>query len=628
MRPGKFRTLFVPLSLVLVFGLSLILLFSFHRDERRFTTLTSELFKSELIPNTLNMHYTIAYPNNFGIYSYESTLPVYSHKQELISDAQLENYMEILSDINPDKLNRDDEYTYNLLTDYFALASLGNSFEYYDEPLSPGSGVQSQFPILLAEYTFRTKQDVKDYLGILEQTGDYFEGFIRYEQEKAEAGLLMADYSLVKVRRQCDTIIDEASLNEGTHFLQTTFKERINKLLEEDKISEKEASLFIDTNERLLATVMLPAYESLSDALFVLMGNGNNGEGLCHYPKGKEYYEYLVQKSTGSFRDIEEIKDLLYKHFDTEYKAFQDFAIANPSLLMCEDYTTEPSLFPLTSPEDILEDLTQRMANDFPAFPQTSKETLPSCAVKAVSDNLEEYSAPAFYLTPPLDDSSSNVIYVNESECPAGLELYTTLAHEGYPGHLYQSVYHQQYREQDDLNPVRELLWYGGYLEGWALYTEFIAYDYAIDLINDAGHPDQALLYELEKYNRSLQLCIFSIVDIAIHYDGASLENVAALLSGFGISNPDSCRAIYEYIVEEPSNYLKYYLGYLEILQLKEKARTLWGTDYSDLKFHTFYLDIGPSDFKNITSRLLHHPFQVSSVPEKDLELLCSLDCR
>ena len=604
MQKRNLRPLLVPFLLLGAFLISVLLLFSFRTDTRRFTELTTELFKNELLPNTLDMHYTIAYPQNYGIYSYEPTLPVYSHKQELASNAQLENYIQALSRIRPEKLDPEDAYTYALLTDYLETASLGTTFTYYNEPLSPGSGIQSQLPILLAEYTFRTKQDVEDYLALLEQTGDYFEGFIRYEQEKAEAGLFMADYSLEKVRLQCDTILSREALDAGSHFLQTTFEERLSELLSGDIINDKEYHHFIDTNNRLLSTVVLPAYETLSDALFLLQGSGTNEEGLSHYPKGKEYYEYLLQKSTGSHRNAEEVKDLLYAQFDKEYAAFQTFVKENSSLLTSEQLSPSAELFPLNTPENILQDLQTRMAEDFPTFPSSVDAVLPSCKVKTVSDSLEPFSAPAFYLTPPLDDSSNNVIYINEAECPAGLSLYTTLAHEGYPGHLYQSVYHQQHLQEEELNPVRELLWYGGYLEGWALYTEFISYDYAIDIIEDAGHADEAVIFTLEKYNRSLQLCLLSIIDIAIHYDGASPETITGLLSSFGISDPDSCRAIYEYIVEEPANYLKYYLGYLEILELKEKARTLWGAGYNDLRFHTFFLESGPSDFENLSIRL------------------------
>jgi uncharacterized protein (DUF885 family) len=89
-----------------------------------------------------------------------------------------------------------------------------------------------------------------------------------------------------------------------------------------------------------------------------------------------------------------------------------------------------------------------------------------------------------------------------------------------------------------------------------------------------------------------------------IHYENASREEIAEYLSGFGISNTTAANAVYCYIADEPGNYLKYYLGYLEILELKRKAETLWQENYSDRTFHTFLLDAGPSDFTALEERL------------------------
>ncbi len=224
--------------------------------------------------------------------------------------------------------------------------------------------------------------------------------------------------------------------------------------------------------------------------------------------------------------------------------------------------------------------------------------------VKAVSDSLAEYTAPAFYLTPPLDDTSSNVIYVNEKDGPNALELYTTLAHEGYPGHLYQSVYTRRYLASRGANPVRQLLGYGGYQEGWALYVEFIAYDYACALLQECGQSEAVWYVQAEKVNRSLLLCLYSLLDLMIHYDGADCGQIASVLDNFGISDPQAAQAIYTYIAEEPVNYPQYYVGYLEILALQQKARDLWGADYSDLRFHTFFLNMGPSDFTSLEEAL------------------------
>lgn len=587
---------------LLVFAGITVFLFTYQRDEKLYTAFTSRLFREEMLASTLNMHYTLAHPENFGICDYKVQLPCYSKQEELYSQAAAENALASLKEIRVSRLSEKDAYSYTLLKRYLENSLQKSSFSYYGEPLSPSSGMQSQLPILLAEYTFRSRQDVEDYLKLLEQTEGYFDSLLCYEQEKAAAGLLMPSVSLKKVISQCDTIVTDEALEEGSHFLQTTFRERLQILCNAGEITEKEARSYLAQNDRLLKTVVRPAYEALGDGLLVLEDSSITPHGLAATPQGAEYYQYLLCSETGSYRSIPETKALLLQAFQEEYEAIQSLLAENPSLQNFPD-STAPA-FPLDRADDMLRDLQQRMRADFPALPAASGESSPSVTVKAVSPSLEKYCAPAFYLTAPVDDTDSNVIYINEKNSPVGLELYTTLAHEGYPGHLYQTVYSNRTFLQESENPVRNILWYGGYLEGWALYVEFESYDYASVLLEESGYSADAIDSQIEKHNRSLQLCLYSLLDIMIHYENAPYSKVEEILTNFGISNPDSIHAVYTYIAEEPCNYLKYYLGYLEILSLQEQAKTAWGSRYTDYAFHKFYLDCGPSDFLSLEEQL------------------------
>ena len=611
--PLSRRQLLLALAFLFAFAGITLFLFRYKREEKQFSHITSQLFTDEMTSSTLNMHYTIANPADFGIYSYKPILPSYSKTGTLKGQAATENVIAALKSLNSEKLSDADSYTHRLL-----LRSLDNSlkvgsFVYYKEPLSPSSGMQSQLPILLAEYAFRTERDVTDYLSILDQTDEYFASLLVFEQEKAQAGLLMPASSLEKVKEQCDTIVTSEALEAGTHFLQSTFTERVDALCQEGILTEEEAQAYQMQNDRLLKTVLLPAYEALADGLFVLEDTSIPLEGLASKPEGRAYYEYLLVSETGSYRSIEEIKELLSAKFSQEYEAIQRIVAQDPTLvqrLSSEEY----AVFPYTEAEEMLLDLQRRMSGSFPQLPEDTS-AMPAVTVKAVSQSLEEYCAPAFYLTAPLDDTDSNVIYINEKNSPGGLELYTTLAHEGYPGHLYQTVYSNRSFLSQGENKVRQLLWYGGYQEGWALYVEFLSFDYATALLEENGRSQDALCVQLEKHNRSLQLCLYSLLDIMIHDQGASFRQVAEVLENFGITQVSSIKAIYAYIAEEPCNYLKYYLGYLEILSLQQEAMAQWGDSYSDYAFHTFFLDCGPSDFTSLKERLLETTPDASLVP-------------
>lgn len=605
MLPFKFSKKLIPVFLILpILGLLTFFLFQSGKDARAFETLSDTIFKEELSGNTLNLHYTLAHPEDFGIESYAPVLPCYSAQARAESVAELDSYITALNELDFEKLSEEQQYTYTLLHRFLTHTQEGKLFPYHEEPLSPSSGMQSQLPILLAEYTFRDVQDLEDYLALLDQTDEYFAALLTFEQEKKDAGLLQADSSLQQVRDQCYTILSKEELAAGTHFLQTTFQERVAVLLEQQLLTEEQAAHYEAENDRLLTTVMQPAYEALADGLFLLMGDGTSlPAGLCSQPQGRDYYVWLVEKNTGSSLSIEEIKAILYPQFDKEYKAMREMLTSRDDAVSVWLMAVEQNAFPLATPDEMLLDLQGRMSADFPSFPEKGL-SLPALSVKTVSASLQDYCAPAFYLTPPLDDIENNVIYINEKSTPAGLELYTTLAHEGYPGHLYQSVYSQLSMQKKKEDSVRQILWYGGYLEGWAVYVEFISYDYAAALATERGDTDAAFAYILEKHNRNMQLCLYALLDLSIHYDGATYEQVHDVLSTFGISDPETTRSVYDYIAEEPSNYLKYYLGYLEILRLKDAARKEWGESYSDLRFHSFFLDCGPSDFTTLTEAL------------------------
>ncbi len=561
------------------------------------------------------MHYTVANPSRYGIDSYTPTLPSYSKERRNNSIKELASAIETLQGIDIAKLNDGNAYLYRLLLPYLENEKNGMLLYYYANPLSPSSGMQSQLPILLAEYTFRSKQDVDDYLSLLDQTDSYFEGIASYLKDQSAQGLFMPDYSVDKIIAQCDTIMDKTSLEAGTHFLNTTFEERLDHLIEKGGLSEKEKAAYLSENSRLLTTVMLPAYQKMGDELLLLKGSGKNENGLFYYPDGKKYYTYLIQSNTGSYRDIKEIKLLLLRDFEKSIESMQALLQSNPGLLSSSGALSNS--FAYETPTDMLKNLQQMMVSDFPALSDVAEDTTPVCTVKPISKNLQEYCSPAFYLTPPLDDIGENVIYINPKNNPHGVELYTTLAHEGYPGHLYQTVYSQLFFRKTETNPIRCLLSYGGYVEGWAMYVELKSYDYAKSLMKQTA-PETEALYELYKLDRQIQLSLYSLLDIAIHYEGATYKQAHKMLSSVGISEPSTTRSIYEYIVEEPTNYLKYYLGYLEIINLKKEAKKLWQDTYSEYRFHKFYLENGPADFTNLRLHLKQSP--LASLPSNSAQ--------
>lgn len=583
--------------LLFLFILLTLFLYSRFHENARFEKFAEKFFLTELSSNPINLHYTLADPAAWGIDENVLTLPVYHAGQASEELEEVRSALRSLEKFHPESMSAVNQYTYILLSTYLTAAEDCSSYLYYEEPLSPSSGAQSNLPVLLAEYRLSSANDVENYLALLAQIPAYLEGIALYEREKADHGLFMSDAAADKVIEQCIALMDKQTLESDSHFLEVTFAKRLEKLLEQELIEEGEAANWCAENKRLLTTVVAPAYDKLADELTLLKGSGTNTQGLAGYENGQDYYLAYLRLTTGSYRTIPEIKQMLSADFEKNYVSLITLLQEYPALN--DNLSAVNTTFPTFPPEKILDGLQKIITQDYPALPVQT-----SCTVKYVDKALEPYSAPAFYMVPPIDDMEENTIYINQMDIAEGLSLFTTLAHEGYPGHLYQTVYSGYYLRSTGASPLRNLLSYGGYIEGWATYTELNSYDYAIRLMQKE-HPETESLYLADKLNRQIQLCLYSMLDIIIHYEGASYERVHEILSAMGISDEENMRAVYEYIIGDPCNYLKYYLGYLEIEELKEQAEEIWSEDsFSLCRFHTFLLNNGPADFRTL-SRLL-----------------------
>lgn len=599
--------------LILFTALSVLTLYWYSRthQDSKFCAFAQTFFLDEVQANPIHFHYTIDNPSAYGVDEASLTLPVYQPGDAAGEVYALSLARKDLSGIDPDALNEENRRLYELLDSYLAAAASTAAYPYFSEPLSPSSGVPSELPILFSEYRMDDRADVENYLSILTQLPAYFDGLLVYEQEKADAGLFMSDLTADRVIRQCTELMNAADLENGTHFLEITFQERLQQLVDKEILTDKEMDSYISEHHRLLTTVVVPAYDRLADGLTILKGSGKTTCGLAGHENGRDYYRALVRLRTGSYRDIDEIKRLLARDLRFNYESLFALLAANPAL---KDMLAEtPSLLPEMTPEEILSDLQSEIGEEYPPIPAGRDNAPIRSTIKYVDASLEAYSAPAFYMTPPIDNICNNLICLNAKDTKNDLALFTTLAHEGYPGHLYQTVYSKRYQEQENILPIGNVLYYGGFVEGWAMYVELASFDRAIELAKET-HPEAAAYYQICRLDRQFRLGLYSLLDIAIHYDNASLEDVQKLCYCLGLNDSASLAALYQYIAEEPCNYLKYYLGYLEILELKKQAAVLWSEPnqvtavYNDTaflyRFHSFLLQNGPADYRTLARRL------------------------
>lgn len=540
---------------------------SLHAEssDRQFRTFTRSLFQTEVSANTISLHYTLRSPSDYGIADISATYGSLS-SDSVAAKASVRNVLSSLQEFDPDTLSSENALTFKILDTYLKNASTGTDYLLYQEPLGPVSGIHTQLPVLLSEYSFYDTQDVETYLALLKETPSYFDSVIRFEQKKAASGLFMPDYQADSVLDTCQSFIDMGKEN----YLVSTFNERIASL---DLLPENKKDSFQKENMKLVIEEIYPAYQNLITAIKSLKGKGMNEQGLSHFPYGKKYYEYLVRQTTGCNESISRLRLM------TRAQILEDLSAMQKVLFPADAALTQASVLEQTSPDSMLDDLRSKITDTFPEIPDVDFQ------VKYVPESMQDYLSPAFYMIPAIDNLTENVIYINNGQTASGLNLYTTLAHEGYPGHLYQTVYFSA----SEPDPIRSILDFGGYVEGWATYAEMMSYYLA---------PLPKTEASLLQKNSSVILGLYALADMGIHYDGWSVTDTVRFFSDYGINDPNAVQSVYKLIIGSPANYLKYYIGYLKFYELKKEMADAMGNQFSQKEFHRAVLDVGPAPFK------------------------------
>lgn len=540
---------------------------SLHAEssDRQFRTFTRSLFQTEVSANTISLHYTLRSPSDYGIADIPATYGNLS-SDPIAAKASVRNVLSSLQEFDPDTLSSENALTFKILDTYLKNASTGTDYLLYQEPLGSVSGIHTQLPVLLSEYSFYDTQDVETYLALLKETPSYFDSVIRFEQKKAASGLFMPDYQADSVLDTCQSFIDMGKEN----YLVSTFNERIASL---DLLPENKKDSFQKENMKLVTEEIYPAYQNLITAIKSLKGKGMNEQGLSHFPYGKKYYEYLVRQTTGCNESISRLRLM------TRAQILEDLSAMQKVLFPADAALTQASVLEQTSPDSMLDDLRSKITDTFPKIPDVDFQ------VKYVPESMQDYLSPAFYMIPAIDNLTENVIYINNGQTTSGLNLYTTLAHEGYPGHLYQTVYFSA----SEPDPIRSILDFGGYVEGWATYAEMMSYYLA---------PLPKTEASLLQKNSSVILGLYALADMGIHYDGWSVTDTVRFFSDYGINDPNAVQSVYKLIIGSPANYLKYYIGYLKFYELKKEMADALGNQFSQKEFHRAVLDVGPAPFE------------------------------
>lgn len=538
----------------------------------------------------LTINYLIENPENFGLEHGEASLPTPGVTNAI--GVVLINYIiGTVKRYDYEALNDDQKMVYNLLVDLVEKINAKTSEMSYLSNNYLGSylGYQAQLPLLLVEYHFRTKLDVENYFKYLELVPDTFKQYVDFEVQKADKNYGMPDFVIDKVVAQCASFLEEV---EGdNHFMITTVNNKIDAC---SFLTDEEKATFRAKNIEMVKGPLAEGYKIVMEELPKLKGRATNNLGLAYYydtngnPIGKNYYELDFQDTVGykiTIPDAETYIDGLLAYYEEKLPYYQNLAQNN------EDFRNEVLNYQLMdhTPEEQLAYYQEAINGYFP--PLTTK---PKVTVKYIDKAMEDHFSPAAYMTSAIDNFTEEFIYLNNADVrdENGVfdynYLYTTLAHEGFAGHLYQNVYFKN----QDVNPLRKLLKSSGYSEGWATYAEI----FSLELLRGT-YSDDFIDYLI--FNEEFTAAVYSRLDMGIHYDGWDLDTVRTYLQKyFPHASEAGIKATFEQLIEVPNNVQTYYFTYFKFKDLRSDIMEKAGSNFDYITFHKYILDCGPAPLR------------------------------
>ena len=449
------------------------------------------------------------------------------------------------------------------------------AFEYYEMIFNFLVGPQSEILFLLDVYTFDTVKDAENYILLVKDVDRYFDLMCDYEETRASLGFASSDNSYEEAAVSFDNLIAQ----KDDCFLYDSFEERLDNI---NGLSSADRSRLISENEKAMKEVLFPEFEECASRMRALKGSGGTDAGLCQYRGGDAYYAKITRTMTNKDTSVSDSINILDSKIDEVYTDFM--SLATSGFDWYSEYMNHS--YSKGSITDNLDFLNDAVKADYPDIPAHEYYLMD------VPEVYEENFSPAAYIGYHLDNFNSNVVIVNNGSVDK--DFGTTVAHEAYPGHMFQSLYTRSHTD----HPYMYLAESIGYAEGWATYTEY----YSVKYFSDNGTKTKAMT--LVQDESVIGLLVSTRADYGIHAENWSLEKCLEYFKGFGFEvEEEDFGKIYTLIVTDPGYYAKYGMGYLWTQKTMDDMHAKY-PNATDKDIHTAYLDSLTGTFDMINKNM------------------------
>lgn len=530
------------------------------KAEETFEEFEQSLFKDMMEEDYTSLHYVLRDYEKYGIEKPEVTIG----KAEWDYDEtveEYEEYQERLHAFDYDSLSDTEQTDYDTIDFYLETQIQLNSYPYFDWAFNSAEGVIDNLLTTFTEFVFYEKQDIDDYLTTLSTVPSYLDGCLDITRKQTEKGYFLTDSMLEETNDAIDKFVEKTDDNE----LIQIFNENIDAF---DGLSDSEKKTYKQKNKDIVLNEYIPAYEKVKEELNKLKGSRTAAYNVSSLEDGADYYEALAKYKTSLDMSVEDMLDLCTQFLNTTLDDIYDLQTNHSDEI---DETID-----IESAEEVLKYLESHM-DEMPTLQKVNY------TVSYLDPSVANDSIVAYYLNPPVDDTQDNVIKINGDNVSDTTELYVTLAHEGFPGHLYQINYYLQ------SNPslLRTQLSNMGYQEGWGMYAEKLA------LQQSTMNEYSAEYYAL--YNE-LNYVVDAAIDLGVNGLGWGTSEVSEYLDNLYL-NSEMAKDLYDFVTDQPGTILPYGVGVAMFETLEDKARNALGDEFNQKEFNQVLLDGGDRPF-------------------------------
>ncbi len=493
-------------------------------------------------------------------------------------------------------LDAEGQLNYDVYEWYLQDVVDGLDFIYHDFPATfMGFARQRQTERFFTDiHPLESLQDAEDYITRLNQVEQKFDQLIDHLELQRQNGIVEPALSMQVAINQVLPLANNAS---STNPYYTSFVDRITD------IASLTAAQRQDLQNRALdavATSVRPGYRKLRDKLQQLFNNAPPIIGVRQYARGSEFYAYSLRHHSTTNLTAAEIHqlgldELSRIHFEMRLIFDQLGYPQDESLLqlfgrVSADGGIIPAANVLTTYEGIIDIARQRLDEAFDIFPSADVIVLPD-------------PFGGFYISPSFDGTRPGAFYAGTQDDQPWFQMPSLTYHESIPGHHTQIAIAMD----QDVPAFRKIVGFTGFVEGWALYAERLAWElgwYDNDPYANLGR----LQYEALRAARL-------VMDTGIHDMGWSFDRAAQFKQdsvGLPLGAAQNSAARYSVW---PGQATAYMIGMLQILDERQRAMDALGAQFDLKGFHRAVLSNGAVPLALLSTVVDQYIADVQSAP-------------